>query len=730
MSDVSTEKTGKSKGKAEVLRLALARFEIGVEAFSDSRTNQLEDLKFAAGSPDNNYQWPEYAVQTRGIGSSVLASRPTLTLNFLPQHIRQVTNDERQNRPVGKVIPASGDASVEVAEVFNGLVRSIQNNPESPADIAYDTACENQVVHGEGYWRICTDYVDERSFDQEAFLEAIPNSFSVYMDPTMKKPSGEDAKWAMVTEDMASSDFEEQFPDATAVSGMLESGINDESFGGWVDKDRDTVRIAEYYCYENKSEKLYLFQDGAALFESEPECKMRLESGAVPMQKRMSLRKKVKYYKLTGYEILEEKDWVGSYIPIVRVIGNAFIIDGKVHISGLVRNAKDAQRMINYWNSQECEMLALAPKAPFIGAAGQFENFEDKWGSANTNNWPYLEYNPVVDEATGQMAPPPQRSQPPMVQSGIIAAKQGAMDALKATTGQYAASLGQPSNERSGKAILARQREGDIGTFQYVDNLSRAIRWTVRQLIDIIPKIYDTRRVARILGEDNETAEMVELDPNLPQSMMKVQDENGAIRKIYNPSVGKYDVVAITGPGYTTKRQESLEGAVRLVETNPAMMDRIGDKVIKMMDWPDAQAIAKQFKKGMDPKLFVDDDNPALQQANQQIQQYEQQLQQAMGMLQKVQDSIESREVAIKEENVRIAWFKAETERFVAVANAAPDALTAEQVQDIAAGTVDAALDAAMRMDEEEMPQMPPTMPQQMPQEQMMQEGPQAPPMM
>lgn len=717
MSDVTAvlddEKPAKKRDYTDVHALALARLKVGIDAYSDTRNDQLDDLKFAAGSPDNNYQWPDYAQNTRTDGTLGI-SRPTLTMNYLPQHIRQVTNDERQNRPVGKVIPASGDASVETAEIFNGMVRSIQNNPESPADIAYDTACEAQVTHGEGYWRITTDYVDERSFEQEARIEAIPNGFSVYLDPTMKKSCGEDAKWGMIKEAVAKTEFEALFPNATPISKMLETGVNDQ-MADWMDDD--SIYVAEYYCYENKTEKLYLFQDGVALFESEPEYKLRVESGAVPINKRKSERKKVKYYKLNGYEILEEKDWVGSYIPIIRVIGNAFIIEGKVYISGLVRNAKDAQRMINYWNSQECEMLALAPKAPFIGAAGQFENFEDKWANANTVPYPYLEYNPVVDEATGQMAPAPQRSQPPMMQSGIIAAKQGAMDALKATTGQYNASLGQKGNERSAKALIVQQREGDTGTYHYIDNLSRAIRWTVRQLVDIIPKIYDTKRVARVLGEDNETSEMAHLDPNLPESVMKIKDETGAIRKIYNPSVGKYDVVAVVGPGFTSKRQEALEGMTRLVETNPAIMDRIGDKVIKTMDWPGAQDAAKQFKRGMDPKLFEEDDNPALQQANQQLQEMQQHLQEAMGMLQNANNSLEAREIAIKEEQVQIDWFNAETKRFEAIAKSMPAALSEDQIHDIAAGTVDAALQSHPMLQQPPEPEMPmdnPSLPQPM----------------
>lgn len=730
MTDSVPEDQTPKKGPVhdEVLRLSKARIESSIEAFSDTRTNQLADLKFAAASPDNDWQWPEYAAATRTMPGGTLAARPKLTINKLPQHIRQVTNEERQNRPMGKVIPADGGADVDMAEVFNGMVRSIQNNPEHPADIAYDTACENQVTHGEGYWRIITDWVDERSFVQEAYVEDIPNSFSVYMDPGPKvKGSGEGAQWAAIADDMPKSEFEAQFPDATPLSGLLAAGINNAEMGEWMGED--TIRIAEYYCYENTTEMLYLYADGAALFESEPEHKMRKASGAVHIQKRKSTRKKVRYYKINGYEVLEERDWPGKYIPIIRVIGNAFIIEGKVYYSGLVRNAKDAQRMYNYHASQEVEMLALAPKAPFIGVSGQFEGHENKWNTANTQNWPYLEYNQVVDDATGQQAPPPQRAQPPMVQAGIIAAKQAAAEDIKATTGQYNASLGQQGNERSGVAIRARQNEGDTGTFHYIDNLARAIRWTVCQLIDLIPKLYDTPRIARIIGEDNETSEMVELDPDQPVAVNKVMDEQGVvIKKIYNPGVGKYDVVATTGPGYASKRQESVEGMIRLIETNPALMDRIGDKVIKAMDWPESQSVAKQFKRGMDPKLFADDDDPALQQANQQIEQMGQQLQQAMGMLQNAQKSIEAREIAIKEyeaelkgREVGIKEFDAQTKRLQVM----QIGMTPDQVHDVAAGVADAAIEhqAMMQMQPppvlEEPPmqeQMPPQQePQQMP---------------
>jgi hypothetical protein len=239
------------------------------------------------------------------------------------------------------------------------------------------------------------------------------------------------------------------------------------------------------------------------------------------LRSREADRQKVKYCKINGYEILEEREWAGKYIPVIRIVGNEFEVDGRLYVSGLVRNAKDAQRMYNYWVSQEAEMLALAPKAPFIGYGGQFEGYEEKWKTANTNNWPYLEVNPDVTDGQGAVLPLPQRAQPPMASSGLLQAKAGASEDIKSTTGQYNASLGMGSNERSGKAILARQREGDVGTYHYGDNLARGVRHVARQLVDLIPKIYDTQRIARIIGEDGET-KMVKINPDQEEPVNQI----------------------------------------------------------------------------------------------------------------------------------------------------------------------------------------------------------------
>jgi hypothetical protein len=662
------------KDTAHKLSQMRSRFKMAIAAYSDTREDQLDDLRFMAGSSDNHYQWPADVLSVRGsVQGQTINARPCLTINKLPQHVRQVTNEQRQNRPSPNVIPVDDDADVEVAEIFDGMIRHIEYI--SDADVAYDTACDNQVTYGEGYIRILTEYCDETSFDQDIKIGRIRNSFSVYMDPTIQDPCGADAEWCFITEDILKADYERLYPNAMPVSSIMVQGVGDQALSQWLSET--TVRIAEYFYCDYKAETLNLYPDGTTTYQGTPQDQMMRQMGLKPTRQRKLQRKSIKWCKTNGYEIIEEREWAGAYIPVIRVIGNEWSIEGQLEISGLVRNAKDAQRMYNYWVSQEAEMLALAPKAPFIGYGGQFEGYEEKWKTANTQNYPYLEVNPDVTDGAGNILPLPQRAQPPMAQTGLIQAKMGASEDIKAATGQYNASLGMTSNERSGRAILARQREGDVGTYHYVDNLARAIRHVGRQLVDLIPKIYDTQRIARVIGVDGES-KMVRLDPNQPEPVRKMVNEQGVVvAKIYNPGVGKYDVKVTTGPSYLTKRQESMDAMSQILQGNPNLWAAAGDLFVKNMDWPGAQEMAQRLKKMIDPKLLQEDDDPALQAANQQIQAMQAQMEQMYNMLQNVGKSMEAQKLRIDEYN-------AETKRIQAV----QAGMTPDQVQDVVMQTL------------------------------------------
>jgi hypothetical protein len=708
------------KSASDILATARARLDLAVSALSESREDEIDDLKFYAGSPDNHWQWPADVLATRGaVQGQTINARPCLTINKLPQHVRQVTNDQRQNRPGAKVIPVDDNADVEVADIFNGMIRHIEYI--SDADVAYDTACENQVSYGEGYLRLLTEYCDDNTFDQDIKIGRVRNSFSVYMDPTIQDPTGADAKWCFVTEDVTKAEFERMYPDASPITTLQSLGVGDQSISNWLNED--TIRIADYYYIDYDRTTLNLYPGNATAFEGTPEDKQLRAIYGKPKKSRESDRPKVKYCKINGYEILEEREWAGKYIPVIRIVGNEFEVDGRLYVSGLVRNAKDAQRMYNYWVSQEAEMLALAPKAPFIGYGGQFEGYEDKWKTANTQNWPYLEINPDVTDGQGAVLPLPQRAQPPMASSGLLQAKAGASEDIKSTTGQYNASLGMGSNERSGKAILARQREGDVGTYHYGDNLARGVRHVARQLVDLIPKIYDTQRIARIIGEDGET-KMIKINPEQEQPVNKIVDERGIVmEKIYNPGVGKYDVVAITGPGYATKRQEALEAMAQLLQGNPQLWAVAGDLFVKNMDWPGAQEMSKRFAKTIDPKFLSDgEDNPALQAAQQQMQAMGQEMEQMHQMIQNVGKSIEAQDMERKDFEAQVKAYEAETKRLAQV----QASMSPEQIQDIVLGTVHGMItsgDLVSEMPGREQNEMMPESAEYAPQQMMPQQG-------
>jgi hypothetical protein len=681
----------KTKSSEKVVQLLKTRLQAAQDAYDQSRQSELKDLKFLAGSPDNKWQWDEGALASRSTpsvnGQLSTADRPCLTINRLPQHVNQVTNDQRQNMPRGKVIPVDDKGDIKVAEFFMGMIRHIEYI--SDADVAYKTACDNQVTFGEGYVRVVPEYCDPDSFNQEIKIKRIRNSFKVFMDPTIECPAGSDAEWCIIEDDMEHEEYEAKYPDASTVSKIMESGTNDQSLTEWYTDN--SIRIAEYFYKDYFTTTLYLFAGNITASAKEGESIERLTAMyGKPLKERKVRDYTVKWVKSNGVEILEETEWLGRYVPVFRVIGNEYEVDGQLHISGLIRNATDPQRLYNYWSSQEAEMLALAPKAPFIGYGGQFQGYEAKWATANTKNWAYLEVNPDVKDGNGAVLPLPQRAAPPLAQTGLIQAKMGAADDIKAVTGQYNASLGQQSNERSGKAILARQKESDTGTFHYVDNLALAVRCVTRCLVDAIPKYYDVYQVKTIIGDDGKTKN-VGINPSQVEGIIEQVDPNqpDAVLQIFNPNVGKYDVIVTTGPGYETKRQQSLAVMSDLIQTNPELWKIAGDLFVKSIDMPEADRIAERLQRAIDPKLLEDSQmSPILKAAQDQNEQLTAQLQQMQQMLQNAHNSLDAKEVQVKEFEAQVKAYDAETKRI----SATQAGMTHAQIQDIIMGTLAAAL--------------------------------------
>lgn len=646
----------------DVLTTAKERFERSLERSSHNREKMREDIRFAAATPDDPWQWDDKDQKAR-------QGRPMLTINKMPQHIRQVTNDIRQNRPSIRFRPADDKADPEVAEILMGLVRHIEAS--SDADIAYDTAAEHQVVHGLGYIRVLSDYVSDTSFDQDIFIGRVKDPFKVYDDPDAQDPAGADRRWLFIEETLREDDFKAQYPEAEAIDwSFVDTGT------GWFGSNKD-VRVVEYFEVVEKPATLLLWASGATSFKGDdmPEGVFK---GELPIKTRKAQKCTVMWRKMNGQEILEEKEFPSKFIPFARVIGNEWEVDGKTYIFGLVRAAKDSQRMYNVAQSAIVERVLQAPKSPWAAPAEAIEGYEKIWQTANTDNHSYLPYN-HVDEA-GNPIPAPQRTSPTTVEAGLNQIAMGASDDIKSETGQYDASLGQKSNETSGRAIMARQREGDTATFHYVDNLARAVRHIGRIVLDMIPKVLDTERVARIIGEDDEQQNAT-LDPASPEALTKYKDDKGAMQRVFNPTIGTYDVHTTTGPSFTTRRVEAVEAMTEMTQANPQLWQVIGDLLVKNMDWPGADDMAKRLKLTLLPQVQADLNKeegapempPQMQQAMEQMQQQIEQMGEALGKAGEEVDMLEAekagreRELSIKEREIGIKEQDAEAKRMLSM---------------------------------------------------------------
>lgn len=622
------------KDDKDILIEATSRFKYCMDREGDARERALDDLRFAMGDAENLYQWPQWAADQRQRDK-----RPCLTINKIPQYLRQITNDARQNKPAIKVHPVE-DGDVEVAQALQGICRSIEYH--SQADTAYITALESAAATGCGYWRILTDYVDDKSFDQEIRIVRIRNRFSVYLDPDRQMPDGSDAKYGFIVEELTDEEFRKAYPDIDPGSWSAD--------GPWYSNGTEgkLYRVAEYFHYEITEKTLLQFSDGASFYLEDVPKEMMSQVPPVLRQRKVEV-KKVRWCKLTDGHVLESSEWPGKYIPIVEVVGEEWDTGEEIERVGIVRRARDPQRMYNFWQTAITEKIALAPKSPWLMAEGQDEGYEEMWKNANNEAQSRLVYKPTA--LNGQPLPPPQRNMPAPMEPGMVQQTQAAEHDLQSVIGIYKTALGDQGNERSGRAIMARMREADTSTFHYMDNLSKSIAHTGRILIDLIVKVYDTRRVVRIIGEDDVIGTAT-LDPNIPMASMG---------NIFNPNIGRYDVTVTTGPSYTTKRQESADAMMGVINAYPPIMQVAGDLLVKAMDWAGADKISERMKAILPPQLqALDDDRnsktgaavKAIQaQYQQQMQLIQQQAQQVISQLgerlQKAEQAAQGKEAEI-----------------------------------------------------------------------------------
>jgi hypothetical protein len=623
--DKPDDKLAADKDDAAIIAECAKRLEVAITMDSENRRDALDDLAFLKGE-----QWDPIIKAQRARDG-----RPCLTTNKLPTFLHQVTNSQRQNVPSIKIHPVS-DEDMKVAEVVQGAVRHIEY--KSNADVAYDTAINSAAAIGFGYFRLITDYCEEASFDQEILFQRIRNPFTVYLGPHVN-PDGSDMTWAILTEKIPRTEFVAQYPDADPCDWNAVTGLGDNAKDWATEHD---VRVAEYYRIKQTKETVVLLSNGESGFKKDL---LELPEGVSIVQERQGMRKTVQWFKLTGAEIIDQADIPCKWIPVFPVYGDEIDIDGKVQRFGLIRNAKDPQRMYNFWMTSATEEVALRPKTPYIGAEGQFEGHEDEWAQANTASFPYLEYKPKA--LGGMLAPPPQRQPMADLPVGVMQMAMHANDDIKATTGIFDASLGARSNETSGVAIARRDRQGETANYHYTDNLAITLRHVGRVIIDMWPKIYDGQRTLQIMGRDGKVTG-VPINQPLPPEQQKPDPKTGAVQTMLNDMTSaKLSVTVSTGPSYDTLRQEAVEGMIQTAQSWPKLMEIAGDQVVRSMDWPMADEIADRIERTIPQEVRYDKDDPEAgpppvpPEIQQQLQQYEAALDDAMKQIEAAQSGLD-----------------------------------------------------------------------------------------
>jgi hypothetical protein len=615
-----------SISEKELLREARRRFAEAESAEAAIREEARQDLQFLTGD-----QWPPEILQAR-----IAANRPALVMNRLPVFVSQTVNSMRENRP-GIKIAAVEQADEGTSDVLQGLIRHIEY--DSDAQVAYQTGFQYAVSGSFGAYRIATRYVSESSFDQELRIEAIPDPFAVYMDPMAIKFDRSDARYAFVVEYMHREEYRREYPNTEAVAKDFWGGEN--TWEGWF--QGETVRLAEYWFVSPRKRTLLQLSNRETAFQDEVDVDLLEGTGITVEDHREVTSQEVHSVLMNGAEVLEWGDREksqGTWIPIIPVLGNEVWLDGQRYLYSLIRFARDPQQRHNFYKTCLAEAVQLAPKAPFIGAAGQFENFEEMWRTANNVNYPYLEYNPIT--VGGQAVPAPQRNtyNPPI--QALVAGAMQAADDIKAVTGIFDPSLGAQSNEVSGKAILARQTQADQGTFHFEDNFARSQRHAGRVILDRIPHIYDQDRWVRIIGDD-EAQRIVRLNA-------EYGDEHGRPQLFDLAGAGKYDVTVSTGPSFPTRKKEAFAWLTELARSLPEFVRVAGDIMFQHSDLPGADQLAERWRKTLPPE-YLDEDELEEGQAKAQVAQLTaqvtnllDQLQEASGVIQGKQIEADSRE--------------------------------------------------------------------------------------
>lgn len=664
MADGDTEAYLGLTGDEKIVAVAKERFQRCRDFESEAQARFQQDRKFANADPDNGWQWPGYLWTQRKDDPN--GYKPRLTVNKVRQHNLQIKNDAKQNTPGIKISPVGDEATFKAAQVWQNLIRDIERR--SKAKEAYDTATDFQVDGGIGYIRVVTDYVSNDSFDQEIFIRRVKDPLNVFLDPDCNEIDYSDARFGFVFEDQPRGEFLIEYPEMR--DELAAAALGNQN--GWMDENH--VRVAEYFAREQKKDRLVLMLDPSkdpddkdnriiARWSKIPREIKRAIKPETIIQSRDIVEDQITWYKIASDKVLEQRAWPGKYIPIVPVIGEQTIIDGQLDRKGHTRNLKDAQRMYNFWTSSAVEQVALQTKTRWFLPVGASENLESYYATINTQNYPFIPYNAL--DTHGNALPPPTPIEPPTMAEAFIKGMVIANQEMGMASGQREENMAEPTNAISGKAIGARQRQGDNATYHFIDGLAVAIRQVGIIILDLAPHIYDTKQVRRIQAEDG-TEHTIQLDPDAKQiySEQKGDGEN-AIAAVFNPTVGRYWVEADVGPSYATRRQEAWAAFVQIISQNNELISVAGDLLFKYADFPGADQMAIRLRRLVKPEILGEGPTPDLVAAQQQMKALQ-------GLVAELTEKLATQKLELKDKTTHneVEKFRAESDRIKQIDNA------------------------------------------------------------
>ena len=619
-------------GDKRILYRARQRYRRCHDHYDEAYRRSLDDTKFANADDRNKWQWPDKIYADRD-----KKRKPCLTLNITEPHNRLVINESMKNKASIRIRATGDKATAEAAEGMQALVDRTENI--SVATSAYRNVITHQVDGGFGFLFLETAFVNTKSFDQDIYIKAAPDPRAVYIDYDTKEPDGSDAQFGFIFDKMPRDRFNREHP-------RFKNKVGQQTLGEdllWLTDNH--VLVCMYYEREGKNDELIAFKnsDGTEFCGHRSEMEKdsgkelvdqvieQIDNGEIEGQYRDVITQHVNWYLIGGDCILKRGDkektrWIGDYVPIIPCWGIRSLIEGKFDCKGHTRAQISPQQLLNYNASGSAQFGALQSKTPYIGPSRAFEANEEMWENANIEDYAYLPYEDWAEEEGGpgrEVAAPTRQEPPttaPIFQQGMMDAERWSM----MVTGQYQSQMGQEDIQAaaSGKAINARQRQGDTATYHFTEHQYDMYRYLGKQLIGIYPKLYDTKRILHVEGEDTSKT-VITIDPDATEALQKLKnDTDTAEQIIFNPMIGEYEVVSDPGPNYATLRQQTADALAQLMTTNKELAGIVADIYFKNSDFPAAQEMAERVKreiKATKPYLFDETADPQLMVLQQQV---------------------------------------------------------------------------------------------------------------